>query len=265
MIRFSIITCTYNAADVLRRTLQSVLGQTYLDIEHIIVDGASTDDTVGIATEYKIENDSEQTCHDVIITSEPDKGLYDAMNKGVARASGTYVLFLNAGDTFPSAETLQDIAAAVADGEELPGVIYGDTDIVDIEGRFLRHRERSAPEKLTWLSFRNGMSVCHQAFYALTDIAKTTPYNLKYRYSADIDWCIRIMKKAQRRKLALRKVDEVVANFLDGGMTTTSHKASLMERFRIMCRHYGIIVTSVMHLWFALKAARRRGGKTDKA
>lgn len=258
MVVFSIITCTYNAESVLQRTLDSVLEQTYSHVEHIIVDGASTDATLDMVEAYKQKSDAEDWCHEVRVKSEPDRGLYDAMNKGIQRATGQYVLFLNAGDTFPSADTLELVAESVGEGEEPPAVLYGDTDVVDDEGRFLRHRRLSPPRRLTWRSFMKGMLVCHQAFYARTDLAKATPYDLHYRFSADVDWCIRIMRLARRRRLPMRNVGAVVVNFLDGGMTTTNHRASLKERFHVMAHHYGFVPTVLMHLWFVIRSMVKR-------
>lgn len=254
MVVFSIITCTYNAESVLQRTLDSVLEQTYSHVEHIIVDGASTDATLDRVEAYKQKSDAEDWCHEVRVKSEPDRGLYDAMNKGIQRATGQYVLFLNAGDTFPSADTLELVAESVGEGEEPPAVLYGDTDVVDNDGRFLRHRRLSPPRRLTWRSFMKGMLVCHQAFYARTDLAKATPYDLHYRFSADVDWCIRIMRLARRRRLPMRNVGAVVVNFLDGGMTTTNHRASLKERFHVMAHHYGFVPTVIMHAWFVVRS-----------
>ncbi len=258
MVVFSIITCTYNAESVLQRTLDSVLEQTYSHVEHIIVDGASTDATLDRVEAYKQKSDAEDWCHEVRVKSEPDRGLYDAMNKGIQRATGQYVLFLNAGDTFPSADTLELVAESVGEGEEPPAVLYGDTDVVDDEGRFLRHRRLSPPRRLTWRSFMKGMLVCHQAFYARTDLAKATPYDLHYRFSADVDWCIRIMRLARRRRLPMRNVGAVVVNFLDGGMTTTNHRASLKERFHVMAHHYGFVPTVIMHAWFVIRSLVKR-------
>ena len=258
MVVFSIITCTYNAESVLQRTLDSVLEQTYSHVEHIIVDGASTDATLDRIEAYKQKSDAEDWCHEVRVKSEPDRGLYDAMNKGIQRATGQYVLFLNAGDTFPSADTLALVAESVGEGEEPPAVLYGDTDVVDNDGHFLRHRCLSPPRRLTWRSFMKGMLVCHQAFYARTDLAKATPYDLHYRFSADVDWCIRIMRLARRRRLPMRNVGAVVVNFLDGGMTTTNHRASLKERFHVMAHHYGFVPTVIMHAWFVIRSLVKR-------
>lgn len=194
----------------------------------------------------------------MIVVSEKDRGLYDAMNKGIQKATGDYLVFLNAGDVFPSPDTLELVASSVGDGEELPGVLYGNTDIVDDEGHFLRHRRLQPPERLTWRSFRQGMLVCHQAFYARTDLAKANPYNMQYRFSADVDWCIRVMKAAERQGLPLRNVEAVVVNYLDGGMTVKNHRASLRERFRLMRHHYGLLPTLAMHAWFVLRSALKK-------
>ena len=257
MIKFSIITCTYNAEHVLQRTLDSVAQQSWTQVEHIIVDGASTDGTVDIIKHYvakqKADEDDE---HSIVWTSEPDRGLYDAMNKGIARATGDYIVFLNAGDVLPSEDTLEHIFTDVNErcDSVLPAVLYGDTDIGDDDGRFMRHRRLAPPDDLTWRSFRHGMLVCHQAFYVRTDIAKAEAYDLRYRFSADVDWCIRVMKRAERMQLQLLRLPEVVVNYLDGGMTNSNHRASLMERFKIMCRHYGTLQTIVRHVWFVLRA-----------
>ena len=258
MIRFTIITCTYNAGAVLQRTLSSVFAQTHSHLEHLIIDGASTDNTVALAEAYRQHTATEDYCHDVTIVSEPDKGLYDAMNKGIDLATGDYVLFLNAGDTFPSPDTLETVAESVGDGEEFPAVLYGDTDIVDDGGHFIRHRRLSPPRRLSPRSFLSGMVVCHQAFYARTDLAKATKYDLRYRFSADFDWCIRIMKLARQRHIGMRNVGAVVADYLDGGMTTANHQESLNERFRVMCHHFGLLPTLAMHAWFVVRSIIRR-------
>lgn len=254
MIRFSIITCTYHAAQVVERTLDSVMAQTYHHVEHLIIDGASKDATMQLVREYQKDSAAEENDHEIVVVSEPDRGLYDAMNKGIGLATGDYLVFLNAGDVFPSDDTLELIAGSVGDGEALPGVLYGDTDIVDDEGRFLRHRRLSPPQEgLSWRSFSNGMLVCHQAFYARTDLAKRNLYDLSYRFSADVDWCIRVMKEAERENLSLKHVGFVVANYLDGGLTTKNHRASLKERFHIMRHHYGLPLTLWKHFLFLFR------------
>ena len=107
MIKFTIVTCTYNAEAVLQRTLDSVMKQTYCNIEHLIIDGVSKDKTLTMVKAYQHKNDVGESAHEILVFSEPDKGLYDAMNKGIDRATGDYLIFLNAGDVFPSEDTLE--------------------------------------------------------------------------------------------------------------------------------------------------------------
>lgn len=244
-MKISIITVTYNAASVLKRTLDSVKAQSWQQIEHLIIDGASKDETISMAETYKA-----QCPYEVVILSETDKGLYDAMNKGLRLATGDYLVFLNAGDTLHAADTLETI---VRSAQPLPGVLYGDTAITDEQGKFLHLRRLRPPKKLTWKSFRQGMLVCHQAFYALTDIAKNLPYDPRYRYSADVDWCIRVMKEAQKRQLPLVNTQAILADYQEEGQTTIHHRDSLKERFDVMRRHYGLFSTVMMHLWFAVR------------
>ena len=253
--KITVVTITYNAASVLQRTLDSVLAQSYPYVEHLIIDGASKDNTLTMAEAYRQESEETAATHEVCICSEPDKGIYDAMNKGLQRATGDYVCFLNAGDTLPSTDTLELVMDKAADDV---AVLYGNTDVVDGEGHFLYHRRLQPPERLSWRSFRQGMLVCHQAFYARTDIAKGEPYDLRYRFSADVDWCIRVMKEAERRQMQLVNLHTVVANYLEEGTTTKNHKASLCERYLVMQRHYGVVQTFLLHCWFVLRAVIRR-------
>lgn len=240
--KFSIITVTYNAEAVLEDTIQSVISQTYHHVEYILVDGASKDGTLSIIDRYKDRITR--------IVSEPDKGLYDAMNKGIRLATGDYLCFLNAGDSFHEDDTLQQMVHSIS-GSELPDVLYGETALVDKEGHFIRMRRLSAPEALTWRSFKQGMLVCHQAFFARRELALEEPYDLHYRFSADFDWCIRIMKKAK----VLHNTHLTLIDYLSEGMTTRNHKASLKERFRIMVKHYGLVSTVLHHAWFVVRLA----------
>lgn len=260
MIKFTVVTITYNAAAVFGRTADSVMRQDYRGIEHLIVDGASKDGTKELAEAYKRKSDSMGNGHEIRIISEPDKGLYDAMNKGLRLATGDYVCFMNAGDFFPDGGTLSLICSKarleerLSEGSELPAVLYGDTDWVDNDGKYISRRRLTPPERLNWRSFRHGMLVCHQAFYARTDIARRTPYDLRYRHSADVDWCIRVMKEAERMSLPLVNVHATVADYQREGQSTKFHRASLMERFDVMRRHYGLLPTLAMHAWFVIRA-----------
>lgn len=235
---FSIITVTYNAGNLLGTTMDSVASQTCKDFEYIIIDGASKDNT----TDLIKSRNAEITKY----ISEPDKGIYDAMNKSFKLATGKYVLFLNAGDTFHSAEVLGKIKSLIDPNKE-PDIIYGETAITDERGNFISMRRLRTPEKLNWKSFKQGMLVCHQSFMPKLELCE--PYNLKYRYSADFDWCIRCMKKAD----FIYNTHLIISNFLEGGVSTSQRKKSLKERYDIMSRYYGRIPTAIRHLWFAVR------------
>jgi glycosyltransferase involved in cell wall biosynthesis len=242
--RFSVITITYNAEKTLEDTIQSVITQNYHHIEYIIVDGASKDGTMKIVERYRDKIS--------VVVSEPDSGLYDAMNKGMHMATGDYLCFLNAGDCFHEDDTLLNVAHSLNGMNELPDIIYGNTALVDSEGHFLRMRRLAPPEKLNWRSFRHGMLVCHQAFFMKR--TKAVDYDLHYRFSADFDWCIRCMKNSG----TMHNTHLTLIDYLSEGMTTQNHKASLKERFRIMAHHYGLIPTIAMHAWFVVRGVIKK-------
>ena len=246
---FSVITVTYNAREALQVTAASVRNQIFGDWENLIIDGASADGTAEFAREYAAEVNESSGTEKVKVLSERDKGLYDAMNKGLERAQGKYVIFLNAGDTFHDSKTLALMAREAENGT--PGPIYGQTRLVSgvHERRYSGDRHLRAPEKLSWKDLKWGMLVCHQAMAVRRDL--TQPYDLTYRYSADYDWMIKCLKRAGEG--GTRYVDACVIDYLDEGVTTKNHRASLRERYRIMCHHYGTAGTLARHGWFAVR------------
>lgn len=199
------------------------------------MDGVSTDDTVALAQAAAID--------DARIFSSYDTGLYDAMNKAISVARGEYLIFLNAGDTFHTPETLDKIAKAAMDND-FPGIIYGQTQIVDSNRQRIADRHLTAPDNLTFDSFKEGMVVCHQAFIVLRRVAGQ--YDLRYRFSADYEWCIRCLQKSKRNQI----VDEILIDYLNEGMTTSNRFTSLRERFSIMSRYYGFFPTLFRHFRF---------------
>lgn len=221
--------------------MQSVAGQSWRDFEHIVVDGASRDRTLEIARQFE----------GVRILSEPDRGLYDAMNKGLRLARGKYLLFLNAGDTLHDSDTLKKYAErALADDD----IIYGDTVVVDSERNVIGPRHLSAPRTLTRKSFASGMLICHQAFMVKRSIAPD--YDLNYRFSADYDWTIRCIEASDESKC--HNLNCVTIDYLSDGLTDKNRFRSLRERFAIMCRHYGTIPTALRHAGFLTRALRRK-------
>jgi len=239
--RISIITICYNAASTITRTLRSVSAQTYPNIQYLIIDGASKDNTLELVHELAPEAE---------IYSERDKGIYDAMNKGLDRATGDYVWYVNAGDALVSPTTVEDLVRATCTGDSLPDVLYGDTRLIDAEGHDLGLRRLRPPHQLDWRSFRSGMLVCHQAFVAKRTISPH--YDLSYRFSADVDWCIRVLKEAKTTAF----YPEPIALYLNEGTTTANHRASLIERFHVMRHHYGLVTTVLQHLRFLVDRKR---------
>ena len=238
----SIITITFNAERTIGDTLKSLREQSFRDFEHIIVDGASTDRTLEIVRTLGAE--------DVRILSEKDRGLYDAMNKGLLMAKAPYVLFLNSGDRFSSPEELHRYAEAVCKGAD---IVYGDTQLVDCDGNVIGPRHLSVPERLTFDSFKRGMLVCHQAFLVRKDIAPM--YDLQYRFSADYDWCLGCLEKAEPDKCV--NLHRVTINYLTEGLTDKNKIASLKERYRIMCRRYGVAKATLANLSFIPRMVNR--------
>lgn len=240
---FSIITVSFNAEGTISATLKSVKEQTCHLFEYLVIDGASSDRTVDLVNKSGIEN--------LHLISEPDKGIYDAMNKGLGIANGDYVIFLNAGDSFHSSRTLETIANAIMDND-YPGIIYGQTQLVNSDRKCIGQRHLTAPDNLTLDSFKEGMVVCHQAFIVLRKLVDN--YDTRYKFSADYEWCIRCLQRSHRNLY----IDTTLIDYLSEGVTTANMKKSLWERFRIMCYYYGILPTIGRHFKFLLRYLKRQ-------
>ena len=231
----SIITIVYNNVRDIERTMLSVLNQSYQNIEYIVVDGASTDGTLGIIQRYQDRLAK--------VVSEKDAGIYDAMNKGLALASGDYVLFMNSGDELYAPDTVENIFATASNID----IYYGETEMYNEAWQSIGKRRHSVPEKFTWKSFRFGMTISHQAIYIRRSL--TEPYDRKYQLSADIDWILTAAKKAKTSV----KVSGYVAKYLVGGLSKKRHRQSLKERFAIFTKHYGLLPNLFNNLVIAAK------------
>ncbi|MCZ4224297.1 glycosyltransferase family 2 protein [Pedobacter rhodius] len=233
MPKLSVITIVYNNVRDIERTIKSVLNQTHKEIEYIIIDGKSTDGTLAVIEKYKAQISK--------IVSEPDKGIYDAMNKGLALAKGDYVLFMNSGDEIYDEHTVEAVFASASGAD----IYYGETEMYNDNWESLGRRRHEAPEEFSWKSFRFGMNVSHQAIYIKRSI--TVPYDLKYKYSSDIDWIIKAAKKSSN----IINVHRYVAKYLVGGMSKKKHRESLRERFQIFSKYYGLIPNILSHVVIA--------------
>ena len=238
-VRISIITVVFNDPEGLEKTILNVAGQTWGEIDHIVIDGASNDNTIDV-----IKRHQDKLSYWI---SEPDKGLYDAMNKGLKVAEGDYVWFMNAGDLIYSDVTTELI---FRDQDEYADIYYGDTMIVDEEYKEVGLRRLRPPQQLTWKSFQKGMLVCHQAILVKRELADL--YDDRYSHSADFDWVIKALKKTDK----IRNTNMILAAFLDGGHSKQNIKPSLKERFHSMSRHYGFLPTLLRHIPIALRFLR---------
>jgi glycosyltransferase involved in cell wall biosynthesis len=243
----SVITVCRNDRERLLRTRASLESQTPAAHEWIIVDGASTDGTAEILRELDPEE-----CRWI---SEPDTGIYDAMNKGLAMATGHRVWFMNAGDVFHDEQSL----AAVAAADPATEICYGEAVVEDAAGKELGKRSEvtphALPDPLTKGGFRMGMVVSHQAFIPRREIA---PMYLsdKYKFSADLDWMLQILSE-ERSSTRLGTLARVIRE----GATMENWRRSQWERFLILARHFGYPVTAWNHLRIAVRRLRHGSSK----
>lgn len=215
----SLITVCRNSAATIEKTLDSVASQSYPWVEYIVVDGASTDDTLLRLQPYKAHIDH--------IISEPDKGIYDAMNKGIARATGQVVGFLNADDTFEDTQVLETIAQVFAD----PHIqaCYGDLVYVNKENNITRYWQ-SSPVKRG--AFTRGWSPPHPTFYMRTSCYKQYgSFDLRYPIGNDIELMMRFLEKHQVRA---EYIPKVLVRMLTGGVSNRSWKNIIHQNKIIM-------------------------------
>jgi glycosyltransferase involved in cell wall biosynthesis len=236
----TIITITYNAERYLERTIQSVAKAARLvpgvadNIEYILIDGASTDGTLQIAEQYSTILNR--------MLSEPDRGLYDAMNKGLSLATGDYVWFLNAGDEVHDGQVLARLLHVF---ESQADVYYSDALFVRENGETVGLRSEvtphTLPKKINWHDFALGMKISHQAFIPRRELA---PLYDTGNLSADIDWEIQCLKRSKKTEY----LPFVLCRYLTGGLSTQQRGRSLLDRFRVLRKHFGLLPTLVNHL-----------------
>jgi len=236
-VRFSVITINYNNLKGLKRTFDSVVRQSARNqIEFVVVDGGSNDGSVAFLEENR--------GHINTVIIEPDKGIYDAMNKGLKAATGQYVWFVNSGDSIRDNQVAEKLISLA---EEQPDVIFGDTMFIDTEGHDLglisEMKPQGFPQKLDSRSFRFGMNICHQSFLVKRNLAPE--YDLKYRQAADIDWIVRILKFNPSNLRA----DFVISNFETGGSSYQNASKAWKERYSVLAEHYGALPNMFNHLW----------------
>ncbi len=238
--KISIITVTYNCETVIKKTIESVLRQTYDHVELIVVDGASKDKTFQIVEGY-----GDRIAKAI---SEPDKGLYDAMNKGLKWATGDFVWFINAGDWIHADDTVERMVSFC---ESDTDILYGEVMMVNPNGQELGTRSQvttqQLPQNLNWKSLKKGMVVSHQGFLPRLSIVQ--PY-IANNLAADIDWVINALKKSRKNTF----IPLILADFEIGGTSRQHHKQSLKNRYTILRKHYGFVPNLWNHFLILLRA-----------
>lgn len=236
----SIVSICYNNLKGLKKTLEIFENHKWgNDIELVIIDGNSTDGTKEFLNQQQITKN---------FISESDKGIYNAMNKGIDKANGQYLWFLNSGDYAFNEKAVQSILNAI---EKNPDAIYGETMLVDTNGKELGLRStitgKEFPENLNWKSFKMGMNIGHQSFIIKKELC--LKYNENYRYVSDIDWMIRCLKQCQN----IIKIPQIISCFTLDGFSTQKRKESNLERFNVLKNHYGIISNLWHHLLIIIR------------
>ena len=239
----TIITINYNNLNGLKATVQSVLEQNApKNWAWVLIDGASSDGS----KEYL----SDMTSHFDYFISEPDLGIYDAMNKGLKQVKNGFVWFLNSGDRLHGKNAINDVLQAIDNYSEVD-CFYSDTYFVDEAynriGLISDLKPQKFPLELTFESFRYGMNICHQSFIVKRTLAPL--YNLKYRQAADINWILEILKNHPKCK----QIQSVLSEFQTGGSSTQNARRAMKERYKILERHFGFIPNLLAHFWIVLR------------
>ena len=208
-MKISIITISFNAKDTIEKTLKSVVSQSYKNIEHIIIDGGSKDNTLEICNSFS---------HILKIISEPDKGVYDAFNKGLKIATGEIVGFLNADDVFYSENSVQDIADAFSNNKA--DIVYGNLDYVNEEGKVIRNWTSKQYEnglvKKAWMP-------AHPTFYCKKVVYdRLGGYNDSFKIAGDFELCLRFLEINNIPSFYLNKK---VVKMLVGGISNSGLKS----------------------------------------
>jgi glycosyltransferase involved in cell wall biosynthesis len=229
---FSIITVVYNGADLLLGTMESVRKQTYPDLEHIIIDGASNETGVNLIRQYAA------TMPYLRWISEPNDGLFDAMNKGLHLATGDFILFLKCGDLFHTKDAIQGIAVNLSPRTD---VLYGDAMEVDPE----RNPEESnrqfslnkAPVMLDWRDYIHKMMVPYTSFAVRRSLA---PDFITGNAFADLDWCIRVLKASRGNKYTGITVADTQQD--------SNSNVQRLDRFKVLRSHFGLFPALAKYL-----------------
>ncbi len=234
--KITVVTVVYNGISSIENAIKSVISQSYSNIEYVVVDGASTDGTIKLLEKYSKKG------IDLWATGK-DKGIYDAMNKGVKLASGEVVYFLNADDKFYSKDVLANVAKVFA--EKKVDLVFGDVLFsYPSEGEEMRVSRNFSLNEL-----KNGTMPPHQGTFVKRSLLIENPFEITYKSSSDFDWFCRVAKKG----IASEKLNEIIAIFTSGGVS--SGKVSYKETELVVKKYFGTssyVVLVLKHRIFSI-------------
>lgn len=241
-MKISVLTVCFNSAATIRHTLESFLAQDHPDKELVVIDGASSDDTVAIVRSYPQER--------IRLVSEPDRGMYDALNKGLALCTGEAVGALNADDAFHGRSALSRISAALGKDD----IVHGHLDFVEShEGKRVVRRWRAEPRPPS--GFRSGWMPAHPTFYVRRHVAdKVGPFDLSLKVSSDYDWMLRAVELYGFRSGV---VDHVLVDMMIGGASTKSLRSYLGHNLEALRSRRRWLGTGVVDYALVAKPARK--------
>lgn len=232
-MKISIITVSYNSAETIRDTIESVIAQSYPNIEYILIDGASKDNTLNIIKEYSDKIS--------VLVSEPDKGIYDAMNKGIKMATGDVVGILNSDDVFYDQNSVQRVAQGFREGVD---AIYA--DLMYVNRNDLNKPSRFYSSKsFSFAKVRFGIMLPHPTFYARKDLFdKFGFYKTNYRVAADFELIARFLAN----KINAVRIPVCLVKMREGGISSSDMKGRIHQNFEIVraCRENNIYTNIFM-------------------
>jgi len=232
----SVITVIYNNKNLLEKTVLSVINQAYENIEYIIIDGGSTDGTLNIIKKYENKID--------YWISEPDKGIYDAMNKGIDSASGEWIIFMNAGDRFYAIDTISQVFKNYPQDSDL---IYGHSEVV-YENGFSRIQKAGIMKDL-W----KGMIFTHQSLFVKLSLMKECKFNIGNRIAADFEFIYSSFAKNYK----FAKSDVIVSSIMAGGISDTDRVAAIKGHWRVVKRFSNSFTINIYYIFSIIDAFLR--------
>lgn len=261
-MNFSIVTICFNDEKRIYKTLESVYKQTYQDYEHIIIDGMSTDDTL-----KRIERHNEYYKEGQLkVYSEKDEGIYDAMNKGILRAKGDYICFMNVGDCFYNVNVLEEVAK-VMNSYNGYDIYYGKAAVVYPNGAYRSHIAYSSKKSLMENISSGVLMPCHQAIFARKECFQNNMFDLEYKLRAEAKWFF----QCHMRNMSMKEMECLVCKYEYGGTSDRLEAVKESEKELLdIFKEYGISIeiydirqkkknerelcwTHILNKWLALR------------